>query len=125
MLSTNIENAVPTGIIHENGVPSGIAQIDDSMGPIQLVEEGVDPRSIVQGKVIDVIDLKTNKYGKAQRSVRVQKDDGNTLLVSGFGTKAAKLEGLRLGCTYSFKGKLKTQKGVFEGKERESIFLNI
>lgn len=127
---SNIQNqeAVPTGTIHEDAVPTGTINQGDPMGSIQLVEEAgdyVDPRVTIKGQVIDIIDLKANKYGKLQRSARVQKDDGTTLLVSGFGTKAAKLEVLQLGGIYTFKGKVKTKKTTYEGKEQESTFMNI
>jgi len=127
MLATNIENAVPTGITHESAVPTGTINQGDPMGSIQFVEAGVyeDPRVTIKGKVIEVFDAITNVHGKAQRSIRIQQDDNTTVLVSGFGSKTAKLEGLHLGYTYSFKGKLKTKMTTYQGKEKESTFLNL
>jgi hypothetical protein len=94
---------------------------------IQFVATGVweDPRTTVTGRVSDRLDAKTNAAGKPQCSIRVISQDGNPILISAFDGKVKMLDGLKLGYTYTFKGKLKTKTEMYLGKERTSQFLNL
>ena len=94
---------------------------------IQFVASGVweDPRTTVTGEVDEKFDVKTNAVGKPQRSIRVILQDGRPMLISAFDGKVKMLDGLKLGYTYTFKGKLKTKTDIYLGKERTSQFLNL
>ena len=105
-----------------------LTNLDASNDAIQLVATGVweDPRTTVIAKVVEKCDAKTNAVGRTQRSIRAMRDDGSTVLISGFNIEKIKiLDGLKLGHTYSFRGKLKTKTEVYNGKERTSDFLNL
>ena len=94
---------------------------------IQFVAPGVweDPRTTVTGRVSDRFDAKTNAAGKLQCSIRVILEDGNPILISAFDGKVKMLDGLKLGYTYTFKGKLKTKTEIYLGKERTTRFFNL
>ena len=114
-------------MLDQNSVPAGTISNADPMGSVNFIASGefVDPRVTMIGTVVDVIDLTTNVYGKAQRSVRIETEDDKSVLVSGFGAKASKLEGVKLGFKYLFRGRLKIKLTTFMGKEQESYFLNL
>jgi hypothetical protein len=97
---------------------------DDS---VVFVSDGEweDPRKDVTGKYVEDHGERTNAVGKLQRSITIVLPDGSTMLVSAFDAKAKKLEGLKLGYTYSFRGKLKTKTETFLGKAKTSRFLNL
>ena len=94
---------------------------------IQFVAAGVweDPRTTVTGEIVEKFDVKINAVGKPQRSIRVISEGGNPILISAFGGKVKKLDGLKLGDTWTFKGKLKTKTEMYLGKEKTSTFLNL
>ena len=94
---------------------------------IQFVAAGVweDPRTTVTGRVSDRFDTKTNAAGKPQCSIRVISENGNPILISAFDGKVKMLDGLKLGYTYTFKGKLKTKTEIYLGKERTTRFFNL
>ena len=77
------------------------------------------------GKYVEDYGEQVNGVGKLQRSIKVVLPNGTAMLVSGFGAKAKKLDGLKLGYMYTFKGKLKTKQETFNGKEKTSHFLNL
>jgi hypothetical protein len=94
---------------------------------IQFVAAGVweDPRTTVTGRMTDKFGAKTNAKGRMQSSIRATLDDGNPILISAFDGKINMLDGLKLGYTYTFKGKLKTKTEVIQNKEETSRFLNL
>jgi len=94
---------------------------------IQLVAEGEwkDRRTTVTGDLDEIFPVKTNRVGKMQRSIRIIREDGSPLLISAFDGNVKALDGLKLGNTYSFRGKLKSKTEVYNGKERTSDFLNL
>jgi hypothetical protein len=103
---------------------SSVPRTDDSIveiasGPYE------DPRQEVTGKHNVDHGEQINKWGKQQRSITIVLPDGSNVLVSAFGTKAKKLDGLKLGYTYTFKGILKTKTEPYQGKEKTSTFLNL
>ena len=97
---------------------------DDS---ITLVADGPyqDPRQAFTGKFVEDYGERINGVGKLQRSIKVVLPDESIIIVSGFGAKTKKLDGVKLGGTYTFKGKLKTKTEPFQGKEKTSQFLNL
>jgi hypothetical protein len=84
-----------------------------------------DPRQTFTGQFVEDHGEKMNAVPKLQRSITVLLADGTKLLVSAFGEKTCFLKSLKLGGTYTFKGKLNVKTGKFQGKERVSRFLNL
>ena len=105
-----------------NDLPS--PSTDDS---IVFVADGEweDPRKDVTGKFVEDYGERVNAVGKLQRSIAILLPDGSKMLVSGFGAKSKKLESLKLGGTYTFKGKLRAKTEIFNGKEKTTKFLNL
>jgi hypothetical protein len=104
-----------------------MTNLDAVNDAIQLVAEGEwkDRRITVTGQIDEIFPIKTNRVGKAQRSIRVIREDGSPILISAFDGNVKSLDGRKLGNTYSFRGKLKTKTEIFDGKERTSEFLNL
>ena|ERR1022692_1505500 len=105
-----------------------LTNLDATNDVIKLVATGEweDPRTTVIAKVVEKFDAITNAAGRTQRSVRAMRDDGSTMLISGFNDEKIKiLDGLKLGYTYSFRGKLKVKPHIFQGEKRTSSFLNL
>ena len=132
MSYTNEATSVPEQSTSNNSVvqlaaselPTNPQTSDDSIVEIAS-GEWVDPRQEVTGKHNVDHGEQINKWGKVQHSVSIVRPDGSTVLVSAFGAKAKKLDGLKLGYTYTFKGILKTKTEPYQGKEKTSTFLNL
>jgi len=132
MLQNDNATSVPEQGILMNTTQNVIADdlltnLDASNDVIQLVATGEweDPRTTVIAKVVEKFPVKTNKVDKVQCSIRVIREDGSPLLISAFDDNVNMLDGLKLGHTYSFRGKLKIKTEVYNGKERTSSFLNL
>ena len=131
MFQTNEATSVPEqGTINNSGEPA-IQHVGSSLPPgdDSIVEiaagEYEDPRQDVTGKHNGDHGEKINAVGKLQRSISILLPDGSSMLVSAFGAKAKKLESLKPGYTYTFKGILKTKTEIYLGKEKTSKFLNL
>ena len=105
-------------------LPTNPQTSDDSIVEIASGEYE-DPRQEVTGKHNGDHGEQINKWGKMQHSISILLPDGSTMLVSAFGPKAKKLENLKPGYTYTFRGILKTKTEPYQGKEKTSQFLNL
>ena len=113
-----------TSVFEEGKLTTNPSTDDDS---VVFVADGEyeDPRVVVIGKNVEDYGAQVNGVGKLQRSIKILLTDGTAMIVSGFGAKTKKLDGVKLGGTYSFRGKLKTKTETFQGKEKTSKFLNL
>ena len=113
-----------TSVFEEGKLTTNPSTDDDS---VVFVADGEyeDPRVVVTGKNVEDYGTRVNVVGKLQRSIKILLEDGTAMIVSGFGAKTKKLDGVKLGGTYSFRGKIKVKTETFQGKEKTSQFLNL
>ena len=112
----------------ESAIQNGAASVFPSdCDSVVFVADGEyeDPRQAFDVRVVEHHGEKINAVQKLQRTVTGLLPDGTTIIVSAFGEKSRLLNNLKLGGTYTFKGKYKEKTEMFRGKEKTSRFLNL